>query len=358
MQRGEELSQRVGSDAERFTVLTMLGTILTFRGNLEGSLENTKTALELAERTGDPSMIAAACGNAATALWISGRLAEALQSAQRSMRAGRIKAERSKFAYIPSAAETAAFVLLLLGYPDQAERANREALETVKQSGHGASAVAPDELNAAIRSSFLYIPMQRPDRVRDLTRPALEVAQQASLAFEIGRTSLFLGWAIARLGNPDEGIAMIRGGIAQASTTGVYPMFLTAFTLTDALVRAARYEEALVTLDEVLSDPNYSSPFVMTAELHRLKGEAILGRDPSAITEAENCFSKAIEVARGQSAKWYELRATTSLARVLANQGKRHEARAMLAEMYNWFTEGFDTADLKDARALLDELSN
>jgi len=73
--------------------------------------------------------------------------------------------------------------------------------------------------------------------------------------------------------------------------------------------------------------------------------------------EAEACFRRALEVARRQQARWWELRATTSLARLPAKQGRRDEARAMLAEIYNWFTEGFDTADLKDAKALLDELS-
>src|SRR5262249_46079426 len=154
---------------------------------------------------------------------------------------------------------------------------------------------ANDEMHAAIRSSFLYIPMQRPDRVLDLTRPALEALEEAGDAFESARSRLFVGWAIARLGNPDEGIAMIHSGIAQVSTTGVDPIFLIAWTLPDVLVRAARYTETLATIDEVLRNLNYSSPFVMTAELHRLKGAAILGRNPSATTEAENCFRKAIE---------------------------------------------------------------
>ena len=80
-------------------------------------------------------------------------------------------------------------------------------------------------------------------------------------------------------------------------------------------------------------------------------------RDSSASAVAETCFRKAIEIARGQSAKWWELRATVSLARLLAKRGKRDEAPAVLAEIYNWFTEGFDTADLKDAKALLAELA-
>ena len=92
------------------------------------------------------------------------------------------------------------------------------------------------------------------------------------------------------------------------------------------------------------------------AELHRVKGELLLMQDAANGPEAEDCFRTAIEVARRQAGKSLELRATTSLARLLNEQGSRDEARAMLAEIYGWFTEGFDTADLKDAKALLDEL--
>jgi predicted negative regulator of RcsB-dependent stress response len=93
------------------------------------------------------------------------------------------------------------------------------------------------------------------------------------------------------------------------------------------------------------------------AEIHRLKGELLLKQDDSNATEAQNWFEQAIEIARSQSGKSLELRATLSLARLLVKQAKRDEARAMLAEIYDWFTEGFDTADLKDAKALLDELN-
>ncbi len=92
------------------------------------------------------------------------------------------------------------------------------------------------------------------------------------------------------------------------------------------------------------------------AELHRFQGELLLMRDPSGEVEAERCFRTAIDVARRQKAKWWELRATTSLARLLRRKGRINEARKLLSEIYNWFTEGFDTADLKDAKALLDEL--
>jgi predicted ATPase len=94
------------------------------------------------------------------------------------------------------------------------------------------------------------------------------------------------------------------------------------------------------------------------AEIHRLKGELLLKQNDSAAAEAQKCFERAIEIARNQSTKSFELRATTSLARLLATQGHRDEARTILAAIYNWFSEGFDTADLKDAKALLDQLAN
>jgi predicted ATPase len=93
------------------------------------------------------------------------------------------------------------------------------------------------------------------------------------------------------------------------------------------------------------------------AELHRLKGELVMMQDPSAEAEAEHCLRAAIDVARQQSARLFELRATASLARLLKRQGKIAEARAMLAAIYNWFSEGFDTTDLKEAKALLDEMA-
>src|SRR5580693_2662142 len=94
---------------------------------------------------------------------------------------------------------------------------------------------------------------------------------------------------------------------------------------------------------------------IYEAEMYRLKGELLLQQKDSSAAEAQRCFERAIAIARTQSATSFELRATTSLARLLGSQGRRDEALTMLADIYNWFTEGFDTADLKDAKTLLDE---
>jgi predicted ATPase len=128
-------------------------------------------------------------------------------------------------------------------------------------------------------------------------------------------------------------------------------------TLAHSYARMGRVEEAIVIPNGALAHVGRSTEKVDLAEMLHLKAEFVLMRDASAAAEAERCLRAALEVARAQEARWWELRATTSLARLLGSQDRRDEARTMLAEIYNWFTEGFGTAALKDAKALLDELS-
>jgi predicted ATPase len=125
----------------------------------------------------------------------------------------------------------------------------------------------------------------------------------------------------------------------------------------EATARAGRVEDALTSLREALTHVEQTGEQVDYAEMLRLRGELLLMRDRSVPAEAENSFHDSLEVARAQSARWWQLRTTTSLAKLLRSTGRTSEARTMLAEIYNWFTEGFDTADLKDAKALLDELT-
>jgi predicted ATPase len=127
--------------------------------------------------------------------------------------------------------------------------------------------------------------------------------------------------------------------------------------LAEACGKADRFDDGLGALTEAMAAAAEHGIRQYEAEAHRLKGELPLRRDHSNAPEAQSCFQRAIETARKQNAKSFELRATMSLARLLNEQGRRDDAREMLAEIYGWFTEGFDTADLKDAKALLDELS-
>jgi predicted ATPase len=126
--------------------------------------------------------------------------------------------------------------------------------------------------------------------------------------------------------------------------------------LAEAHARAGQAEEGLRALDEALAITERTHEGLVEAEIHRLKGDLLLMRELPDEREAESCFRQAVEIARRQKAKSFELRAVMSLGRLWQRQGKHAEAREMLAEIYGWFTEGFDTADLSEARALLSEM--
>ena len=138
---------------------------------------------------------------------------------------------------------------------------------------------------------------------------------------------------------------------------GFHMHMMLSTMLAQVHIDARRSDRALEILDETLARVQRSGAHVEEPELRRLKAEVILKCDSSATAEAEAWYREAIAIARKQSSKWWELRATVSLARLLRDNNRRAEARSMLADIYNWFTEGFDTADLKDAKALLEELS-
>jgi predicted ATPase len=182
------------------------------------------------------------------------------------------------------------------------------------------------------------------------------------LAAEYGFTTLLpqlmirRGWALVHLGAVEEGFDEIGRGMAIMPPTPGGPRHLFRRFAAEVCLLAKRADEGLSLVSEGLQDLEGSKYRIDRTELYRLKGELLLLQDVSGATEAETCFRKAMDVSRRQQAKSWELRATTSLARLLAKQNRRDEARAMLAEIYNWFTEGFDIADLKDAKALLEEL--
>jgi predicted ATPase len=156
-------------------------------------------------------------------------------------------------------------------------------------------------------------------------------------------------------GRKEEGIAQLREGLAASRPQLLRPQLLCL--LAAACMQTGRLDGGIGALTEARAIADEHKNGHYGAEIHRLKGELLLKKHRSNTAEAQSCFERAIEIARDQSAKSWELRATTSLARLLAKLGRRNEARMMLAEIYGWFTEGFDTADLKDAKALLNELS-
>ena len=352
LHRAEELCDLVGTDAERFSILMRLRHALLFGGKQEAAIEKCWSALNLAERLGDPEMLAGASAIAASTIVTAGRLVEALQLARRAIGTAESADLQRNISFIrveSLAAITAANALALLGYPDQAEKAVREKLVAAEQRGD----VTSYFVTAAL-ASFVYFLIRIPDRVRDLLQPFLIAAEQAGVIYERARAATFLGWATARLGNPEQGITMIRSARADIRAVGAIEF---AYTLPDALLSAARYEEAITEVDEALAELG-PRPYYLASELYRIKGEAILGHDRAATSQAGGCFRTAIAIARNQESRWQELRATVSLTRLLSDNNRRDEARTMLTAVYNWFTEGFDTADLKEAKALCEELSN
>jgi predicted ATPase len=165
------------------------------------------------------------------------------------------------------------------------------------------------------------------------------------------------GWALVHQGQAQDGIAQLHQGLRAFRATGAEltrPYFLAL--LAEAYGTLGQLDAGLTVLAEALTHANTTGDSWYEPEIHRLKGALLLQQSLDNQAEAETCFHHALDLARNQQAKSFELRAATSLARFWEQQGKRQEAHDLLAPVYHWFTEGFDTADLQDAKALLNEL--
>ena len=184
------------------------------------------------------------------------------------------------------------------------------------------------------------------------------LASEHGFAAFAAQGQILQGWVDAQKGEATTGIARIRGGMAAAEATG--SRFCTPFhlaLLAEALALAGKIEEALAALDDALAKAAASGVTGWNAEIHRLRGELTARLPHPAPAKAEDSFRTALAIAREQGTRGYELRAATSLARLWREQGRQGEARDLLAPVYSSFTEGFDTADLKGAKALLDQLA-
>jgi predicted ATPase len=166
------------------------------------------------------------------------------------------------------------------------------------------------------------------------------------------------GWSLVYERRANEGLDDIRRSLEGRQRFGLGSRPIGSAMLVEAHLKMNQAVAGLEVLEQAFSRVEPTGERLYEPEMHRLKGELLLMQDASNAALAEQSFRTAIDISRQQKAKSWELRATTSLARLLDEQGHRVEARAMLAEIYNWFTEGFDTADLKDAKALLEELGS
>jgi adenylate cyclase len=195
------------------------------------------------------------------------------------------------------------------------------------------------------------------EQMRERAEATANLSIELGNPFHRGLAEIFRGWTEVVSGELENGIARMRQNLADFRATGSETSLDYFFALiATALGRMGQFDEALRTIEEAFDVIQRTDTHWYEAEAYRRKGELLLAQDSSKVVPAERCFRTSIEVARKQHAKLWELRATTSLARLLLDTNRRDEARAMLSEIYNWFTEGFDTAALKEAKALLDEL--
>jgi class 3 adenylate cyclase/predicted ATPase len=239
------------------------------------------------------------------------------------------------------------------GYPDQSARAADRALAYSRQLGHAHTLAYA--LGFAGRAAVF---------ARDVATVCASGNDCVALASEHGFAHwaatgrILQGWADAQKGEAAAGIARIRDGLAADEATGTRlstPFYLAL--LAEALALAGKVEEGLAALDDALAKAGVSGVRGCDAEIHRLRGELTARLPHPDPAKAEDSFRTALAIAREQGTRGYELRAATSLARLWGEQGRRTEALDLLAPVYGWFSEGFDTADLKEAAALLAELA-
>jgi predicted ATPase len=245
-----------------------------------------------------------------------------------------------------------ATVLWLLGYPDQALEWQDAAFALASELRH------PETLTEALECGMQLSMFNRDRRtVRLKAEAVLEIATANKPLHYDMRATAARGWALVDQGEAEAGLALMPESVASLlehhfAWTASY-LSLVAMTWG----RHGMAEEGLELVTEALTLTQRDDERWWEAELHRVKGELLLTNTPNTSAETEACFNQALDIARKQSARSLELRAATSLARLWQEQGNLKEARNLLAPIYDWFTEGFETRDLKDAKALLDELT-
>jgi predicted ATPase len=243
--------------------------------------------------------------------------------------------------------------LWFLGYPDRALRRIYEALTRARELSH------PFSQARALRFVVaLHQYRRESQQAREKVEELLTIARTQDFALWVAIGTMMLGWTLAMQGQ-EEGIGQIHQGLNAVRAVGTeLGQSYWLSMLAEAYAQVGRREEGLTVLNEALTFVEKTGERVHEAELHRLKGQLLLQLSPGNPAEAETCFHKALDIARHQQAKSWELRAAMSLARLWQSQDKRQEAYDLLAAVYGWFTEGFDTLDLKDAKSLLDELED
>ncbi|WER50239.1 adenylate/guanylate cyclase domain-containing protein [Cupriavidus sp. WKF15] len=361
--RALALCQQFGETTQLFTALMGLRTFYTVRAELRTARELAEQLLGLAEQAQDPALLLQARRALGANLFYLGELVPA-----------RARLEAAMALYDPQQHRSHAFVyglepgvqglaliamdLWMLGYPDQACTRSQEALALAQSPSHPS-----DSADALIAAAEVRLFRGEVQTALDLAQALVALATDYGLPYGLACGTLLSGCALAAGGHVQEGLDLIQKGLSAYRETGA-ELQRTHFLalLAETCARAGQVEAGLATVAEALEVVERTGERLHEAELHRLKGELTLleaGRSDEAnenAREAEGCFQRAIAIASRQDARSPELRAAIALSRLWLKQGRHAEARSLLHNTYGWFSEGFDTLDLREARKLLVEL--
>jgi class 3 adenylate cyclase/predicted ATPase len=355
--RARELASHIGESPELPRVLVGMAGAYLNKGDLATATEVAQEALAAAERTRDPFDLLLAHNLVGLSLFYQGDFSQALQRFEHSIKLYD-PSEHGSLAYTVgydrgvNALSHAASSHFYLGHPDQALALIAEALALAKRVAHPFSLA-----QALFRAGDVHLQRGEVDRTRERAGELVGLAEQLGFPIYLGMGRFLRGFARVESGEGKAGLAEM--GQATVELAGVgsglgAPQGIFQFAA--GLRKVGRHDDALGALGLGVKQAKQQGQHFYDAELHRLRAEILLDMDGNAVEEAEALFHHSLEIARRQEAKTFELRAATSLARLWQHQGKRDAARALLAPLYAWFTEGFDTRDLKNAQALLEQL--
>jgi len=358
--RARELCEHAhtGDTSQRFQVLMGLRRYYLARGESGIARELGEDLLTLAQTEQDASHLSRAHMMHADTLDTLGEFAQVRDHCQQGMAVYDPRQSRSHIFLFGNDTGVgcrilAALALWYLGYPDQALKKAEEALALAHELSHPFTLMFAHYYTARLHKLRREV-----EAAQRQVAIVLRIATGRGFAlFEAWGTTLH-GWAMTEAGDLETGIRKMQQGLVTLQDMGIevaLPEFLSF--LSEAYGKAGQTEKGLRLVTEALTRVERTGERKFEAELYRLKGELLSQvQTDRRYHDAEACFQRALEVACRQRAKSWELRAATSLSRLWQRQGKREEAKKLLQETYDWFTEGFDTADLMEARALLDAL--
>jgi len=356
--RARHLCQYLQDPQQLFPALRGLWVYYLTRAELQTAHALGAQLLTLAQQAHDSAMLLEAHRALGATLFYRGAGASALTHLAQGMAFYAPQQHRaSTFLYGDDAGvvchSIAAWTLWSLGYPDQGLARGHEALLLAQQRAH------PLSLGFALCWAAVVHQYRREvQAAQEHAEAAINLATQQGFPLFGAMGSFLCGWALAHQGQAQEGIEQLRQGLMALHVSGIEIARLYFLALlAEAYGTSGQPAAGLAVLAEALTRVDPTRDRWYEPELYRLKGVLLLQRSAGNHAEAQTCFHSALDVARAQQAKSLELRTAVSLSRLWQHQGQRAAARALLAPIYGWFTEGFDTADLQEAKALLDEVA-